>query len=409
MLRYQSNSQVMVRPFASQRDGDTVTIGDTRRQVFLAIPAEGLDILDWLAEGRTVAETVELYEQRYAEVPDIDDFLALLAEEGFVGPAAEVEATIPADRSNLRWITPARARRLVGAPVLGLCGILVALATVLIAIDPGVVPGPTVLVFPHHLAALSLSLFAFSLAGVLVHELAHLVGARSAGVPARIGFSHRLWVIVAETDMTGIWLAPKRRRYLAFLAGAIVDAASASLLVGLLWAGRRGWLHLSPTWAQLAGAALFTYLMRLLWQCFLFVRTDFYYVAATALNCKSLLADTEDFLRNCWSRARRSGAAVDQSAIPAAEMRVVRLYSLIWVAGRMLALASLIFVTIPVLGRYGAETVRFVTGGHSKYGAIDILTIVVLALGLQGAGLVAWIRGLNRARTGRRTDELATS
>jgi putative peptide zinc metalloprotease protein len=161
---------------------------------------------------------------------------------------------------------------------------------------------------------------------------------------------------------------------------------------------------------QFTGAVLFSYLLRLLWQCFVFVRTDFYFVIATALDCKSLLADTEDLLRNRWASLRGRGGMVDQSAIPPREMRAVRAYSVVWVVGRALALASLALVTLPVLAGYGAEVVRAVGGGgRSSYDAVDLLTLAVLGIGVQGAGLVVWIRSLHRGRTQRRTDALANA
>jgi hypothetical protein len=205
-----------------------------------------------------------------------------------------------------------------------------------------------------------------------------------------------------------MWMAPKRARYVAFLAGPIVDAVSAALLVGVLWAQRRGSLDLSPTLEQCTGALFFSYLLRLLWQCFVFVRTDFYYVIATALDCKRLLADTEDLLRNRVARLRGSGPIVDQSAIPPGEMRAVRAYSVVWLAGRALAFSTLILISIPVLAGYGGELARAATGGHTSYGIVDLLTLAVLGVGLQVAGIYVWIRSLLRGRTQRRTDALAT-
>jgi putative peptide zinc metalloprotease protein len=411
MSQFPLDARVAVRPIVHRREGQSVTIGDLSRQVFLTIPAEGLDILSALGDGKTVGEAVRLYEQAHAETPDVEDFLTVLAREGFVAPwddeafGAEIERARP---PTLGRISPATAKRLFGAPVLGACALVMAVAIALIATDPGVMPGPTVLVFHHHLAALSTALFAMTLAGVMVHEFAHLLAARASGVPARIRSSHRLWIVVAETDMTGMWMASKRDRHLAFLAGPIVDAVSAAMLVGVLWADRRGWVGLSPTLEQFTGAALFTYVVRLLWQCFVFVRTDFYYVLATALDCKSLLADTEDFLRNQLARLRRSGAVVDQSAIPPAEMRAVRAYSVVWLLGRVLAVGSLVFITLPVLGGYGAEIARALTGNDSTYGTFDLLTLAILGIGVQGVGLFVWIRSLLRGRTQRRTDAVAT-
>jgi hypothetical protein len=411
MARFPLEARVAVRPFAHQRDGQSITIGDLDRQVFLTIPVEGLDILSALAAGTTVGETVAAHERAHGETPDVEDFLTLLAAEGFVAPwddeAFAAEGTRTPEPFPER-ISPAVARRLVGTPVLTVCALVVGVAVALVTTDPGVVPGPSVLVFHHHFAALSAAIFAVTTAGIAVHEMGHLLAARASGVPARIGVGHRLWFLVAETDMTGMWMTTKRKRYVAFLAGPVVDAVSAALLIGVLWAERRGWLGLSPTSEQFTGAVLLSYLLRLLWQCFVFVRTDFYFVIATALGCRSLLADTEDLLRNRLARLRRSAAVVDQSAIPPAEMRAVRAYSFIWLAGRALALWSLVLITLPVLAGYGAELARAVTGGHSSYSAVDLLALAILVIGIQVAGLAVWIRSLHRGRTQRRTDALAT-
>ncbi|MDX6719170.1 MAG: putative peptide zinc metalloprotease protein [Solirubrobacteraceae bacterium] len=412
MTQFPLDARVAVCPFVDRREGDSVTIGDLDRQVFLTIPVEGLEILSALAAGSTVAEAVELYERDHDETPDVEDFLSVLAEEGFVGAwedeAFATQAREPAE-PVFRWISAAAARRMFGAPVLAACALVVGVAIALLVSDPGLMPGPGVLVFHHHLAALSLAMFVVTMVGVLVHELGHLLAARASGVPARIGLGHRLWIVVAETDMTGIWMVPKRRRYLAFLAGPIIDVVCAALLLGVLWADRHGWIGLSTLMEQLTGAVLLSYLLRVLWQCFVFVRTDFYFVIATALDCKSLLADTEDLLRNRWAKLRRRAAVVDQSAIPPREMRAVRAYGVIWLVGRIVALASLIGVSLPVLAGYGAEVVRAVSGGNSSYDTVDLLTLAVLGIGVQGAGLVVWIRSLHRGRTQRRTDALANA
>jgi hypothetical protein len=414
MVQFPLDARVAVRPIAHQRDGESVIIGDLSRQVFLTIPAEGLDILSALAEGKTVSDAVQLYEQAHGETPDVDDFLAVLADEGFVAPygdeaSAQEFAQEVAQRpaGSLAWISPAVARRLVGTSALGVCALAVGVALALVAMDPGVLPGPTAMVFQDHVAAMTAALFAVISAGIAVHEIGHLLAARASDVPARIGLSHRLWIVVAETDMTGMWMAPKRRRYLAFLAGPIIDLASAAVVVGVLWAERRGWIGLSPTLEHFTRAVLFSYFVRLLWQCFVFVRTDFYYVIATALDCKNLLADTEDLLRNRLARLRRRAPLVDQSAIPAKEMRTIGAYSVVWLGGRAIAFAALILITLPVLAGYATEIADKLTGGPSNYGAIDLATLAVLGIGVQGAGLVVWIRSLLRRRTQRRTDALA--
>jgi putative peptide zinc metalloprotease protein len=405
MAQFRADSCVTVRPFASRREGQYITIGDVDRGAFVTIPAEGLDLLNALSAGKTVGQVVRLYEQVHGETPDVEDFLTALAEHGFVSAPDQEHAKARDDQTvtpAAPRISPAIARRLVGAPVVSAVAVAVAFGVVLSAIEPGLIPGPTVLVFHRHFAELSTCLVAFSLITVMLHEVGHLVAARASDVPARIGLSYRLWIVVAETDMSGIWLAAKRRRYLAFLAGPLIDAASAALLLGLLWADRQGWLAISPTFRQFIGAALWTYLARLLWQCCVFVRTDFYYVLATALDCKRLLADTEDLLRNQLARLRRRAPVVDQSAIPRHEQRAIRAYAVLWLAGRVFALASLVLITLPVLAGYLAQITKALGGAHSTYSTVDLVVFAVFGVGVQVVGLVLWIRGLYRGRTQRR-------
>ena len=399
MPRFPPGAHVAFTPFASRDEGSYTTIGDPERGVFLTIPSEGRELLDQLAAGSTVGEAVAHYEQAHGETPDVEDFLGALAEHGFVdspgvdrnrpsaSPAAEA-AERPRPRA---WILSA----------LALSGLATIAGIVLAASDSALLPASTVLVFHRHIAALTIALFACNIAAIAVHELAHLFAARSTGARVRIGVSHRLWFLVAETDMSAIWLAPKRSRYLSFVAGPLIDAASASVLLGLLWAGDHRWLTLSPALAQFTGALLWSYLLRLLWQCFVFVRTDFYYVLATALDCKRLLADTEDLLRNQLSRLRGRPKIVDQSRIPPHERRAIRAYSVAWVAGRAVAVGSLVLITMPVLAGYIRELAATLGGPHTTAGMIDVLTLAGLGLGLQGGGLVVWVRSLLHTRAQR--------
>ena len=106
MAGYPPDSHVMVRPFTHRREGDTVTIGDIDRQVFLAIPAEGMDILDSLAAGHTVGETVRRYEQCYDETPDIEDFLDALQQGGAQDERGHVALPREHDADVLRLPLP---------------------------------------------------------------------------------------------------------------------------------------------------------------------------------------------------------------------------------------------------------------------------------------------------------------
>lgn len=422
MGSYLADHTVTVFPFTQKPEGEETIIANATNTVFLSLPSSAVDILHWLAQGKTIREAQTLYAQRYDEVPDVEDFLELLESEGFVSSTAETpldgnitqtsqtnsSALSASDKTrhyHFTSITQKVASRIFSLPVLLCCVLCIAVGLLCVALDSSVIPSPEILIFKHNLTLMSIGLYLLLLPAVFLHEMAHLVAARAAGVPARLGISHRLWTLVAQTDMTGIWMASKRQRLLAVLAGSLLDATVASLLIMLLFAQHRGWVPLPSPALLFLRIALFTYLLRLLWECFLFVRTDFYYVIVILFNCKDLMGDTEIFLRNQCARFLPFIHQVDQTSVPPREMRVVRSYALIWIFGRLVAFLSLIFIGLPILLGYYFEIGTYLLRGQvpASIAPADIIGwiifIAVTSL-LQTFGFVLWFRSLYLAMKG---------
>jgi putative peptide zinc metalloprotease protein len=273
-------------------------------------------------------------------------------------------------------------------------GMLIGLAVTAVIIAPGIVPGWGAVYFPENMTLLTLSLVAYSWVTLFLHEMAHLVAARAIGVDSRLGISNRLWILVAETDMTGIWGVPRQQRYLPFLAGPLFDAVLASLFLLSLFAGRSGWVSLSAMAVRLLSGGLFVSLMRLLWQCYFFLRTDLYFVVANYFGCKNLMGDTAAFLRSQAARLWPKLKPVDQAHIPGPEMRVIRWYALVWVAGRAVALGALGFISLPLMWHYAVMIITTLGMGVRQNPAhfIDVVLIGTISLTVQVAGLYLWIR-----------------
>lgn len=405
-MMYGPDTKVAVGPYVHRDEGDTVTIGDLDREVYLSIPPPAFELLEWLKSGDTVAEAVQRFEEKFNETPEVAEFLAALAAEGFIttesDDSAPDETPAKTRKTHFDWLTPQVARRIFGRPFIIVSGLIVAAGITLVAIDPGVMPGPNGLRFEENFAAMTWLTFLIALVGVYVHEVAHVIAARAAGSPARIEISNRMYVPVAQTDMTGIWMADKSRRYLGFLAGPIIDAVSLSIIIVFLWLERRGDIALSSTALMLLRGVGFTYLARLIWQTLLFWRTDFYYSIATLLGCKNLMIDTENHLRNLVARMRRRTPPVDQSDVPSREMRSVRVYSFLYVGGRVVAVWALVTITFPLMWFYLTQSATYLTGDNPGFGLLDFTSAIVLGIGLNVLGLVLWGRNLYRAWLRRR-------
>jgi hypothetical protein len=411
---YTPDSLVSVQPFTQQADGEEVIIGRVDTGVFLAVPAEAVELLDELARGRTVGEVSDSYLRKYGETPDLEDFLQILEAKGIVKPLvpgedvdeAAADAATPRQGPRVRYHFsnfPQRLARLIfSPPAFAFFFVIIALAAATAIRNPSLLPRTRDLYFTDRRTITLTLLILSSYATIFIHEFGHLVAARAVGINSRMGISHRLWYLVAETDLTGLWSVPKRQRYLPMLAGTMVDLLSGSLLLLLIFAREQGWVALPLLALRVARGMMFTHMMRIFWQFFLFVRTDFYYVIASLFNCRNLLKDTEGFLRNLLARVLPFIRTVDQSSIPESERRVIRFFSILWVAGHVLAVVILFTVTLPLAGMYIRNIGLTFRRGYSTSPSdfADALLLSAYTLIPLSVGLVLWLRGLARpART----------
>jgi len=415
IVSYAKSDLIEVETFTRQQDGEEVVIGRPDANVFLSLPVEALEILDSLSRGKTVGEAQAEFAKAHAVEPDVDDLLQCLEQRGFVRPRGSSAAGSPRLQgaaqgapgrtdSGIRYhftnIPESLAKRFFGPFPLALYLSVIAAALAVAIAQPSLIPGRDSLVFSEHRTAKVIGLSLVAYGTIFLHEFAHLLAARAQGVKSRIGISNRLWFLVAETDMTGLWAVPSRQRYLPMLAGPLLDSVSASLLFLLLFAQSKGAFTFGPTADQLVKAMIFVYMFRLLWQCYLFVRTDFYYVITTFFGCKNLMWDTQVFVQNLFLRAAGSTKRKDQSHIPLRERRVIRMYSVLWVFGRGVALFSLFYITLPVLFRYLTAAYLALRQGYvgHHYQYVDSLAVGALNMMPLVIGLSLWIMSFVRRR-----------
>ena len=411
MSKYTANTQVAVSSFTRQTDEEEVVIGHPDAGVFLVLPPDAVELLDSLATGKTIGEVQSAYQTKYGEVPDLEDLLTYLESKGFVRPCVQSRKSSNGDRVEDR--TPVTfnsgkpatvryhfvnfprslAQKLFGKTAMLSYGGLIALALIATVADPAIVPGWDAYFFKQNTTLMILILVILDCITLFFHEMAHLVAARAVGVSCRMGISNRLWMLVAETDMTGMWSVPRSQRYLPFLAGPLLDTVSASVLILILFLQHQRWIALPPVIFQLSRALMLNYFLGLLWQCYFFMRTDFYYVIANFFQCKNLLKDTEVFIRNQIARPNRI-RRVDQSHIPSKEMRVIRIYAALWSLGRIAALYSLIFITLPLVWHYSQSLLPVLRSGYqaNPYAFVDALLMLSMVCVPQGIGLWLWLQ-----------------
>ena len=140
-----------------------------------------------------------------------------------------------------------------------------------------------------------------------------------------MSLSTRLQFLVAQTDVSAVWAAPRRTRLTVYLAGMAVNlAVAAAGIVVRAAAGPQGAV------GRVAAVAVLLSLLFLPSQALVFMRTDLYFVLQDLARCRNLYADAVAY--GAYLVRRRP--ADPSLGLPARERRVVRAYCGVMVGGQ---------------------------------------------------------------------------
>ncbi|CAM3428924.1 hypothetical protein [Stackebrandtia soli] len=379
------DAAVRLRRLTFLDEGDEVTVGRPDNDTYVHLPADGAALLRRLVEGDSPSAAAAWYAERYGETVDMRDFLDTLAELEFL---ADEDADEFAAEEPLRWRWLAKA---LLSPVAFVCyGLITAAGMAVMIARPELAPHYEQAFYTSSLVAVMFTLFLGQFPFLLLHEWFHALAGWRLGLRSKLRISRRMYFIVFETSMDGLVSVPRRQRYLPILAGVMIDVVATAALT----------LIAAVTGGVLAGICLaiaFTNIMRVLWQCYFFLRTDLYYLVVTVLGCQNLHLTSRNLLRRRASRliGLTPPPEVDASDI---DRRAARWYSWLLLIGYAAMIFSLIYVVVPSIVYVAAEVVDRIAENAPTALIVDSLIVAVLVSGQFVLAAVIGLRNRSRAR-----------
>lgn len=372
---------VRLRPLTYLPEGDGVVVGCRETDSYAVLPPDGAALLQLLSQV-SPQEAAEWYAEHYGEPVDVDDFLATVAELGFV---ADGHAARPAE--GLRG---QRLGRLLFSPVSAVgAAALVVVAVLVVARDNALLPRTDHVFFSDYLLLIELTVAFGQIPLILVHELFHLLAARRVGVPARIRVGQRMYFVVFETVMDGLVAVPRRQRYLPMLAGMLADLLLVCLLTVLA--------ALSGGSGPVAGVCLalaFSTLIRFALEFLLFLRTDVYYLICTLTGTIDLHTTSNQIIANLWWRLlRREDRIHDPARWHPRDVRAARWYTPVHVLGYGLATVLLLIVLLPISWRFVTTAAGQLVDPHLTSPLFwDSLALLLLTTSQPAVAGLIWLR-----------------
>ena len=212
---------------------------------------------------------------------------------------------------------------------------------------------------------------------VLIHELAHVFALRALGEDASLSISHRLYYVVAQTNMERARLLPRRQRYVPYLAGMTVDliimlaAAIAFTLTGFSWR-----IFVGIGYMELFGVT---------WQFAFFMRTDIYFVITNFVRAGDLMGSMRLVLRGGFARLLGRPVPPGLARVPLRERRIAAYYAGICVVGFGLVSWVVFSMNYPLLVRFVLATRGSLAAGPSSatfWSATAFLTVIGIYWGV---------------------------
>ncbi|MEO3887641.1 hypothetical protein [Nonomuraea sp. B5E05] len=375
-------SRVRLHPLTRQEEGGEWIVGRIETGTFVALPAVGVRFIELIDDGYEVVDVKQRLLAEFGKEFDTDGFLGSLLDLGFVSEVDGHRVTTQTPKCTFAKVRPTHVRWLMH-PATGLAtALVVAASSMALAFSPELVPGPTDMIWTDRGSVFLLSQAIVAWGSIFLHELAHLFTARAVGVPGRMQFGTRLQFLCAQTDVSGIWSAPRATRMVVYLSGMAVNAVIASLGIWIL--------HLPETHPLHAfGPLIFlTQVVLLANQFLFFMRTDVYFVAQDLAACRNLYRDASLYGRYLVRRLAGLAADDPSARLPTRERRIVRGYAYFFVPSSLICVSLFLLVTLPVM-------VRLVTSALGRVAAMESTAAVmdgVIVLAMVATVEVIWAR-----------------
>jgi putative peptide zinc metalloprotease protein len=346
-LQVRNDSKIAFSNVSWRRDNGTYIVWKQGTTDFIELTESSFTAYRLLQEGKTPQEVAETLKNKYEETYDVTDFVREMTKLGFVSSIDGIPlSSSPPKKTALGFLKKDHVSWIYSKPLLLFYMLLILSAATVLVFNPAYLPSYSDFFFVDNYLVVLLVSFALGLAVVFFHEVGHLIAGKAAGVDGYFSIGMRLYIPVAETNLTQLWLVPRNKRNLPFLAGMLNDLLLLSVLVLLLWLSDQSILLDLGAFAAYARLVILLLYYGLIWQFLLFIRTDLYYVISNLFGCRNLYSDSWTYVLNLLLGLFK-GKRIEY-LIPPNELRVVRVYAPFMLVATVLATLLFAFLGLPI-------------------------------------------------------------
>ncbi|WP_018933122.1 hypothetical protein [Gracilibacillus lacisalsi] len=342
-MNLSSNSTILLHDLIIKEENKFFLVENSYTGEFYQMPKPAIEAIKKINRNENLND-IEIYlEKKYPEEDiDIIEFIKQLLDLGLVKAIDNEEIafnSIGSSPTGFKWISPSFAKKIFNRWTILLFIIILTINVWLFISFPRTIPNfMDIFIFESMIANMLIYLL-LSLILLIFHEFGHILAIRSFDLPASVNVGHRLFFVVAETDLTAGWKLPSKKRNILFLGGMFIDQLIlfTVLLIKLTVSIDH---HLMNGILSVVVLDIF---IRTIYQCCFYMKTDLYYLVENITGCYNLMENGKNYMAK-WIPFIK----VDETSTTfEGEEKVVKLYGVFSFIGVILTMSLFIIYFIP--------------------------------------------------------------
>ncbi|MFJ5758633.1 hypothetical protein ACIQAA_05710 [Neobacillus sp. NPDC093182] len=346
------HSRLSIVPVEIRKDKKHYIVEDKISGEFYEMPEVCIVAIELINQGERLGDIERIVKGKFPqEEVDLLDFAAQLLEIELVDQVDGIKVEKQKrqkDSLGFLWISPKAGKLFFNKFTYPLYITFFLLNIILFVTFPSLIPHHEDIFVVDIMVINVLLWMSFTFLLVLVHEFGHILAMRTYNLPTKLEVGHRLFFVVLETDLSSVWkLAPKDRNVL-FLAGLCFD--NVILFIALISQ------FILPSgqefFSGLMTLAVFDIVLRMIYQCCFYLKTDLYFVFENVTGCYNLMENAQQTIRKQLSFLKPK-ASEEIGLLN--ERKTITIYAIFYFIGIAISIALYFIFYIPEVIHAGKQ------------------------------------------------------